>query len=69
MTLKTFKGIALAAILAAAMMMEHLEESGMAASIQSAVRAALASGGARTPDLGGAATTLAATGSVIEGLG
>jgi isocitrate/isopropylmalate dehydrogenase len=50
-------------------MMEHLEESGMAASIQSAVRAALASGGARTPDLGGAATTLAATGSVIEGLG
>jgi tartrate dehydrogenase/decarboxylase/D-malate dehydrogenase len=59
----------LAAILAAAMMMEHLEESGMAASIQAAVRAALASGGARTPDLGGAATTLAATGSVIEGLG
>ena len=59
----------LAAILAAAMMMEHLEESGMAASIQAAVRAALASGGARTPDLGGLATTLAATGSVIEGLG
>ena len=59
----------LAAILAAAMMMEHLEESGMAASIQAAVRAALASGGARTPDLGGSATTLSATGSVIESLG
>ena len=59
----------LAAILASAMMMEHLEESGMAASIQAAVRAALASGGARTPDLGGSATTLSATGSVIESLG
>jgi tartrate dehydrogenase/decarboxylase/D-malate dehydrogenase len=59
----------LAAILASAMMLEHLEESVMASSIQAAVRAALASGGARTADLGGSATTLAATGSVIESLG
>ena len=59
----------LAAMLAAAMMMEHLEESGMAGSMQAAVRAALAAGAARTPDLGGAATTASATAAVIERLG
>jgi tartrate dehydrogenase/decarboxylase/D-malate dehydrogenase len=59
----------LATILASAMMMEHLEGSEMASSIQAAVRSALASGVARTPDLGGSATTVSATAAVIEGLG
>ncbi|MGD0580559.1 MAG: isocitrate/isopropylmalate dehydrogenase family protein [Bryobacteraceae bacterium] len=59
----------LATILASAMMMEHLEGSEMASSIQAAVRSALAFGVARTPDLGGSATTVSATAAVIEGLG
>lgn len=47
----------LGAILAAAMMMEHLGEDAAAAAIESAVRALLAAGQPLTPDLGGDATT------------
>jgi tartrate dehydrogenase/decarboxylase/D-malate dehydrogenase len=64
------RGIAnpLGTILAAAMMMGHLGEAAAAASIESAVRRALASGAARTADLGGTATTAQATAAVIAGL-
>jgi tartrate dehydrogenase/decarboxylase / D-malate dehydrogenase len=47
----------LGTVLAAAMMMEHLGEAAMAGAMESAVRAALASGEALTRDLGGAART------------
>ncbi|MBI5083825.1 MAG: tartrate dehydrogenase [Acidobacteria bacterium] len=64
------KGLAnpLATILAAAMMMEHLDQPAAAASIESAVRDALASGQALTADLGGQATTSAATDAVLSRL-
>jgi len=58
----------LAAILAAAMMTEHLEERGLADAIETAVRAALISGAALTRDLGGAASTASATAAVIAAL-
>ena len=58
----------LAAILASAMMLEHLEENAMARSVQAAVQSALAAGEARTKDLGGAATTSSATAAVIKAL-
>ena len=55
----TGKGIAnpLAAILSAAMMLEHLELPDSATAINRAVASLLADGGPRTPDLGGKATT------------
>jgi tartrate dehydrogenase/decarboxylase/D-malate dehydrogenase len=55
----TGQGIAnpLAAILSAAMMLEHLELPESATSIRIAVAKLLAAGGPRTPDLGGKATT------------
>lgn len=60
------KGVAnpLATVLAAAMMMEHLGEPGMASAMESAVRAVLAGGEALTPDLGGHA----GTGDTVEAL-
>ena len=55
----TGKGIAnpLAAILSAAMMLEHLELPEAAGAIHAAVADLLATGGPRTPDLGGTGTT------------
>lgn len=60
------KGVAnpLATVLAAAMMMEHLGEPGMASAMEAAVRAVLAGGEAQTPDLGGKA----GTGETVEAL-
>jgi tartrate dehydrogenase/decarboxylase/D-malate dehydrogenase len=53
------KGVAnpLAAILSSAMMLEHLGLNSAAVSIRNAVAQLLRSGGPRTPDLGGMATT------------
>ncbi len=64
------KGIAnpLAAILAAAMMLEFLGEAAAAARIQTAVAAVLAEGAVRTPDMGGRATTGEMTDAVIRRL-
>ena len=54
------KGIAnpLAAILSAAMMLEHLEQAEAARAVEGAVAAVLAEGKVRTPDLGGSSSTL-----------
>jgi tartrate dehydrogenase/decarboxylase/D-malate dehydrogenase len=64
------RGIAnpLATILAAAMMLEHLGQGEVAAALNRAVRNALASGEALTPDLGGSATTATATAAVVANL-
>lgn len=64
------RGIAnpLATILATAMMMEHLGQSEVASALDGAVRAALASGAALTPDLGGSADTASATAAVVAEL-
>jgi 3-isopropylmalate dehydrogenase len=53
------KGIAnpIAAILSAAMMLDHLNAPRGAEAIRSAVARVLAAGSPRTPDLGGSATT------------
>ena len=59
----------LAAILSAAMMMEHLDEPEMAAAIEGAVRGVLAAGEVKTPDLGGRHTTGEMTEAVVERLG
>jgi len=48
----------MATVLAAAMMMEHLGESGIAAAMETAVRDCLAGGEALTRDLGGQASTI-----------
>jgi len=55
----TGKGLAnpLAAILSAAMMLEHLHLHNSATALHDAVKTLLASDGPRTPDLGGTATT------------
>ncbi|WP_321471277.1 tartrate dehydrogenase [uncultured Paludibaculum sp.] len=58
----------LATILAAAMMMEHLGEPGIAASMEGAVRAVLAEGRQLTADLGGKSTTAEVTGAVLDHL-
>jgi 3-isopropylmalate dehydrogenase len=65
------KGIAnpLAAILAAAMMLDHIKESAAAQAIRRAVAVVLAEGWPRTPDLGGSATTAEVTAAVIARLG
>ncbi len=55
----------LAAILSAAMMLDHLEATEAAADIQRAVTAVLAGGKIRTRDLGGESTTREVTDAVI----
>ncbi len=64
----TGKGIAnpLAAILSAAMMLEHLQLGAAAEAIQRAVEDLLAGAGPRTPDLGGTGTTAEVAGAVFE---
>jgi len=64
----TGKGIAnpLAAILSAAMMLEHLELDASAKAIYKAVADLLASDGPKTPDLGGTGTTDEVTTAVVE---
>ncbi len=65
------KGIVnpLAAILSAAMMLDHLEMAAAAREIEDAVAAVLAAGKARTPDLGGRSSTEEVTAAVLEKLG
>lgn len=62
------RGIAnpLAAILSAAMMLDHLEQPQAAAAIHWAVASLLAEEGPRTPDLGGTATTQEVSAAIIE---
>ena len=62
------KGIAnpLAAVLSAAMMLEHLQLEAAATTIHSAVAKLLADGRPRTPDLGGTATTADVGAAVVE---
>ena len=64
------KGVAnpIAAILAAALMLRHLNEEGAARAIEGAVAAVLAEEGPRTPDLGGSATTAEITRAVASRL-
>ena len=64
------KGIAnpLAAIGAAAMMLDWLGESAAARGVNGAIEAVLHAGAVRTPDLGGTATTAAMTDAVISAL-
>lgn len=66
----TGKGIAnpLAAILSAAMMLDHLELTAAAAAIRKSVADLLASNGPRTPDLGGTGTTAEVADAVIAGI-
>jgi isocitrate/isopropylmalate dehydrogenase len=64
------KGIAnpLAAILSAAMMLEHLGLNSAAVAIHRAVADLLRTGGPRTPDLGGHSTTDATADAIMERL-
>jgi tartrate dehydrogenase/decarboxylase / D-malate dehydrogenase len=64
------KGIAnpLAAILSAALMLDHLKEEAAAAKLRSAVASVLAGGKAMSPDLGGTATTTQVADAVIAAL-
>jgi len=64
------RGIAnpLAAILSAKMMLDHLGHTSAAAAIHRAVAGVLKSGNARTPDLGGQATTTAVAEAVLAAL-
>jgi tartrate dehydrogenase/decarboxylase / D-malate dehydrogenase len=64
------KGIAnpIAAILSAAMMLDHLQQPAAATCIRRAVERALA-GGAKTPDLGGKLSTREMGSAVVERLG
>jgi 3-isopropylmalate dehydrogenase len=63
------KGVAnpVAAVLTGALMFERLGHAGAAADLERAVREALAAG-ARTPDLGGTATTSAVAGAIAARL-
>jgi tartrate dehydrogenase/decarboxylase/D-malate dehydrogenase len=65
------KGIAnpLAAILSAKLMLDHLGHAGPAAAIHRAVASVLKAGKARTPDLGGTATTTGVADAVLAALG
>jgi tartrate dehydrogenase/decarboxylase / D-malate dehydrogenase len=65
------KGIAnpLAAILSAAMLLDHLELPRGGAALRKAVAAVLRAGKARTPDLGGSARTADVTEAVLAALG
>jgi tartrate dehydrogenase/decarboxylase/D-malate dehydrogenase len=56
----------LAAILSAAMMLEHLEQPAAARDVEQAVAAVLAEGQVRTPDLGGANSTQEVTDAVLS---
>ena len=58
----------MAAILTAAMMLDHLEVAGAARDIEAAVAAVLADGKVRTPDLGGRSRTEEVTAAVLEKL-
>ncbi|MBZ5578198.1 MAG: tartrate dehydrogenase [Acidobacteriia bacterium] len=58
----------LAAILTAAMMLEHLEMGAAARAVEAAVAAVLAEGKTRTPDLGGKSSTEEVTNAVLEKL-
>ncbi len=64
------KGVAnpLGAVLSAAMMLEHLGEDAAGARLGAAVARVSAAGAARTPDLGGAATTSDVTQAVCRAL-
>jgi 3-isopropylmalate dehydrogenase len=64
------KGIAnpIAAILSAAMMLEHLEAPRPAERIRRAVARVLAAGKPKTPDLGGTSTTAEVGRAVLEAL-
>jgi tartrate dehydrogenase/decarboxylase / D-malate dehydrogenase len=64
------KGIVnpLAAILTAALMLEHLELPAAAREVEAAVAAVLAGGKVRTPDLGGTSRTEEVTAAVLEKL-
>jgi len=64
------KGIVnpLAAILSAAMMLDHLEMTAAAREVEAAVAAVLAEGKARPPDLGGKSSTEEVTAAVLEKL-
>ena len=64
------KGIAnpMAAILAAALMLDHLKEQAAARAVERSVAAVLAAGAPRTPDLGGSATTEEVTRAIIARL-
>jgi tartrate dehydrogenase/decarboxylase/D-malate dehydrogenase len=64
------KGIVnpLAAILTAALMLEHLELPAAAREVEAAVAAVLAEGRVRTPDLGGTSRTEEVTAAVLEKL-
>jgi tartrate dehydrogenase/decarboxylase/D-malate dehydrogenase len=65
------RGVAnpLAAVLSAAMMLEHLEVPAAAAALQSAVKAILRARQPRTPDLGGTAKTSDVTRALLAELG
>jgi len=65
------KGIAnpIAAILSAAMMLDHLDAPRTAERIRHAAARVLAAGGPKTPDLGGTATTAEVGRAVLEALG
>lgn len=67
----TGQGIAnpLAAILSAAMMLEHLQLDSAAGAIRRAVADLLGSGGPRTPDLGGQAKTAEVGDAIVELIG
>jgi len=58
----------MAAMLSAAMMMDHLGEPEMSAAIERAVRRVLAAGEVKTPDLGGSASTDEMTAAVVREL-
>jgi tartrate dehydrogenase/decarboxylase/D-malate dehydrogenase len=64
------KGVAnpLATMLAGAMMLDFLGETGAAARVDGAVRAVLAEGRAVTPDLGGSGTTRSVTDAVLAAI-
>jgi 3-isopropylmalate dehydrogenase len=64
------RGIAnpVAAVLSAAMMLDHLEASRPAERIRRAVARVLAAGSPRTPDLGGAATTAEVGAAILAAL-
>jgi tartrate dehydrogenase/decarboxylase/D-malate dehydrogenase len=64
----TGKGIAnpLAAVLSAAMMLEHLEVPEAAAALHQAVATLLSSDGPRTPDLGGKGTTSQVADAIVR---
>jgi len=59
----------LAAILSAAMMLDHLEMTDAAHAVDAAVAAVLAEGQVRTPDLGGKSSTEEVATAVLEKLG